>query len=170
MTTIKPSQIKLNSIKLLSILLISFAISSCAISESSLTSSSNPATLTPFNNEWGVQLYIDELDGNEVKYSELDRLALDGGIHDFGVRMEYQPAAGTSVVVGGLGNLLLRSGTNKTFEHDITVELIEGHKYGLTVNSTDTGFEMLVFDETAKGIVILEHQFEYKDGSFQRLF
>lgn len=159
------------SIKLFCILVVGLGISSCAtISESSHTSSGNPATLTPFNNEWGVQIFIDELDGNKVSYSELDRLALDGGSHDLGVRMEYQPASGTSLVVGGLGNLLLRTATNKTFEHDITVELIEGHNYGLTVNGTDAGFELLVFDETAAGIVVLEHQFEFKDGYFERIF
>ena len=171
MNIMKPRLNNTISIKLLCILVISLGISSCAtISESSHTSSSNPATLTPFNNEWGVQIFIDELDGSAVKYSELDRLALDGGSHDLRVRMEYQPASGTSLVVGGLGNLFLRAGTNKTFEHDITVELIEGHKYGLTVNGTDAGLELLVFDETAEGIVILEHQFEYKDGGFERFF
>jgi hypothetical protein len=159
-----------NFIKFLCILVISLGISGCAISERSHTSSSSPAYITPFNNEWGVYLYIDELDGSEVKYSELDRLALDGGSHEIGVRMEYQPVQGTSVVVGGLGNMLLRATSNKTFEHDITVELIEGHNYGLTVKSTDIGFELLVFDETDGGIVLLEHQFEYKDGTFQVLF
>jgi hypothetical protein len=159
------------SFKLVCILVIGLGISSCAtISERSHTDSSSPATLTPFNNEWGVQIYIDELDGSKVKYSELDRLALDGGTHDLRVRMEYQPASGTSLVVGGLGNLLLRAGSNKTFEHNITVEMIEGHNYGLTVKGTDSGFELLVFDESVGGIVTLEHQFEYKDGGFERLF
>ena len=157
-------------IKFLSVLVISLGISACAISERSHTNSSSPAYITPFNNEWGVYLYIDELDGSEVKYSELDRLALDGGSHDIGVRMEYQPASGTSLVVGGLGNMLLRSASNKTFEHDITIELIEGHNYGLTVKSTDVGFELLVFDETDGGIVLLRHPFEYKDGTFEKLF
>jgi hypothetical protein len=159
------------SFKLVFMLVISLGISSCAsISERSHTSSSSPATLTPFNNEWGVQIFIDELDDSKVKYGELDRLVLDGGTHDLRVRMEYQPASGTSLVVGGLGNLLLRAGSNKTFEHEITIEMIEGHNYGLTVKGTDSGFELLVFDETAGGIVTLEHQFEYKDGGFERLF
>lgn len=170
MKTMKLQINKLIPVKLLCILVICLSISSCAISERSHTSSSNPATLTPFNNEWGVQLYIDKLDGSEVKYGELDRLALDGGRHDLGVRMEYQPAGGSSVIVGSLGNMLLRAGTNKTFEHQITLELIEGHNYGLTVKGTDVGFELLVFDETAEGIVVLEHQFEHKDGVFRRLF
>ena len=158
------------AIKTLFILVFSLIASGCTISERNHAESSNPAFLTPFHNEWGVQLFIDELDGAAVKYGELDRLALDGGSHDIGVRMEYQPAAGSSVVVGSLGNLLLRGATNKTFEFDITVDLVEGHNNGLTVKSTDDGFELLVFDETAGGVVILEQQFKYEDGKFVRLF
>ena len=153
------------------LIVLGIGVAGCStVPDRSHSTESNPATLTPFNNEWGVSIFIDELDGETVSYGELERLLLDEGNHDLRVRIEHQPSSGSSVIVGGLGNLLMRAGSNKTFRHDISVDLVAGHNYGLTVKGTEAGFELLVFDETEGGVVILEQEYEYKDGDFERIF
>ena len=65
--------------------------------------------------DYNVGLYVDQVDGEPTDFGLFDQIVIDaGGKHEISVRLEYQPAAGTSLVVGGIGNLLLRAGTNKT--------------------------------------------------------
>ena len=92
---------------------------------------------------------------------------MDGGLHNLLVRLEHQPAAGSSVIIGGIGNLLLRAGTNKTFRASIPVELLEGDVYGITAESHEDDLEIVVFTENAE---VLRHSFKYRDGQFERVF
>jgi hypothetical protein len=157
-------------LKLFIFITLAMLLGGCTIKDSNHAAGDNPAYLTPISKIYGVAMHVDQLDGQAVNYNESKRLVLDNGSHDLNVRLEYQPAAGSSVIVGGLGNLLLRGATNKTFRQDITVDLTGGHEYGLIVKDTEQGFELLVFDETDRGVVILEHQFKFSDGKIERLF
>ena len=72
--------------------------------------------------------------------------------------------------VGGIGNLLLRAATNKTFRTDMTVEVLENHIYHLGARTnTAGGFDITVFDESL-GTEVARQSFAEWDGRFERLF
>ena len=147
--------------------IIILTLTGCTTIERKHSTVDDPAFLIPVIREYDIALYIDEIDGKSVNYGELDRISLDGGPHNLLVRLEYQPAAGSSVIVGGIGNLLLRAGTNKTFRTSIPVELQEGDVYGITAEGQEDGLEIIVFTENAE---VLRHSFKYRDGQFERVF
>ena len=147
--------------------IVLLTLTGCTTTEHKHSTIDDPAYLIPVIREYDIALYIDEIDGQSVNYGELDRISLDGGPHNLLVRLEYQPAAGSSVIVGGIGNLLLRAGTNKTFRTSIPVELQEGDVYGITAESHGDGLEIIVFTENAE---VLRHSFKYRDGQFERVF
>jgi len=147
--------------------IVLLTLTGCTTTEHKHSTIDDPAYLIPVIREYDIALYIDEIDGQSVNYGELDRISLDGGPHNLLVRLEYQPAAGSSVIVGGIGNLLLRAGTNKTFRTSIPVELQEGDVYGITAEGQEDGLEIIVFTENAE---VLRHSFKYRDGQFERVF
>jgi len=90
-------------------------LNSCSGSKKVLSSTENTALFLPPKIEADVDMFIDEVDGKKTKFNLEDSAQVDEGEHSLLIRLEYQPAAGSSAIVGGLGNLLLRSATNKTF-------------------------------------------------------
>ena len=142
-------------------------LTGCTTTERKHSTVDDPAFLIAVIKEYDIALYIDEIDGQSVDYGELDRISLDGGPHNLSVKLEYQPAAGSSVIVGGIGNLLLRAGTNKTFRTSIPVELQEGDVYGITAESQKDGLDIVVFTENTE---VMRHSFKYRDGQFERVF
>ena len=53
------------------------------------------------------------MDGEKTKFGLYDSVIVDAGVRTLEVRLEYQPASGSSVLLGGLANLLLRATTKK---------------------------------------------------------
>ncbi len=91
------------------------------------------------------------------------------GKHNILIRLEYQPAAGSSLIVGGLGNLLLRFTTNKTFSTNMDISVAANQEYRFVVTNSENGFKIRLVNETTSKIE-LEHAFELKDGKFTRVF
>ena len=142
----------------------------CAGSHRDLSTAENPAVFVPVVADYGVDIFVDEIDGKETKFGELDRVSIDPGTHEIAVRLEYQPAAGSSLVVGGLANLLLRAGTNNTFRANLTVDVAAGNVYRLTADANpDGGLDLFVLNETTDK-EMLRQSFKVEDGDFERVF
>ena len=149
-------------------LLVSTIIS-CSGSKKVLSSTANTALFLPPKIETDVDMFIDEVDGKKTKFNLVDSAQVDAGKHSLLVRLEYQPAAGSSVIVGGLGNLLLRSATNKTFTTTIDIEIEKSMEYRFVVKDFDNGFEIILFNET-KFKENLKHRFKLTEGKFERIY
>ncbi len=121
---------------------------SCSGSKKVLSSTENTALFLPPKIEAYVDMFIDEVDGKKTKFNLEDSVQVDEGKHSLLVRLEYQPAAGSSLIVGGLGNLLLRSTTNKTFSTTMDIEIERSMEYRFVVEDFDNGFEIILFNET----------------------
>lgn len=142
---------------------------SCSGSKKILSSSENTALFLPPKIEAYVDMFIDEVDGKKTKFNLADSAQVDEGSHKLLVRLEYQPAAGSSVIVGGLGNLLLRSATNKTFSTAIDIEIEKSMEYRFVVKDFENGFEIILFNET-KMNEELNYRFKLIEGNFERVF
>ncbi len=142
---------------------------SCAGSKKILSSSENTALFLPPKIEANVDMFIDEVDGKKTKFNLADSAQVDEGSHNLLVRLEYQPAAGSSVIVGGLGNLLLRSATNKTFSTAIDIEIEKSMEYRFVVKDFENGFEIILFNET-KMNEELNYRFKLIEGNFESVF
>jgi hypothetical protein len=114
-------------------------------------------------------MFVDEVDGKPTKFNLADSVVIDDGKHNIKVRMEYQPAAGTSIIVGSLGNMLLRSATNKTFTTNMDISVTSDKEYRFVVTSSENRFTIKLRNETTSKID-LEHSFELKDGEFTRIY
>lgn len=144
--------------------------SACSTGEQrNLASSAETAVFLPIITEYNVDLYVDRVDGEPTEFGLFDQVVVDAGSREIGVRLEYQPAAGTSLAVGGIGNLLLRASTNKTFRTNLSVDVISGHAYRLIARSHGDTLEIIIFDDTDDREV-LKNVFGIKDGQFERLF
>ncbi len=142
---------------------------SCSGSKKILSSSENTALFLPPKIEANVDMFIDEVDGKKTKFNLADSAQVDEGSHNLLVRLEYQPAAGSSVIVGGLGNLLLRSATNKTFSTAIDIEIEKSMEYRFVVKDFENGFEIILFNET-KMNEELNYRFKLIEGNFESVF
>ncbi len=142
---------------------------SCSGSKKILSSSENTALFLPPKIEANVDMFIDEVDGKKTKFNLADSAQVDEGSHNLLVRLEYQPAAGSSVIVGGLGNLLLRSATNKTFSTAIDIEIEKSMEYRFVVKDFENGFEIILFEET-KMNEELNYRFKLIEGNFESVF
>jgi hypothetical protein len=145
-------------------------IGGCAGTDHDLSSGNSPATFVPILTDHGVDIFVDEVDGKEARFGELDSVMIDQGAHEITLRIEYQPSSGSAIIVGGLANLLLRAGTNKTFRTQLKIDVEAGHKYRLSAKATsENSLDVFIFDET-KDQEVLRHSFHVKDGNFERTF
>ena len=142
---------------------------SCSGSKKVMSSTENTALFLPPKIEAYVDMFIDEIDGKKTKFNLEDSVQVDEGKHSLLVRLEYEPAAGSSLIVGGLGNLLLRSTTNKTFSTTIDIEIERSMEYRFVVEDFDNGFEIILFNETKKKEE-LNLRFKLTEGKFERIF
>ena len=142
----------------------------CSGTQQNLATGDDFATFVPVVTDYGVDIFVDQVDGKPTKFGELDSATIDAGTHDLSIRLEYQPAAGSSVVVGGLANLLLRAGTNKTFRTTVSVTAEAGHVYQVSARASEgDSLTIFIIDETLdKGV--LNQTFTIKDGRFERVF
>ena len=155
---------------LTSLLLIIMAACSGSQVDLSKGNDSSSAKFVPFVADYGVDIFVDKVDGKTTKFGELDSVLIEPGSHELEVRLEYQPAAGSSIVVGGIANLLLRAGTNKTFVTKITVDVEANNVYKVLAKySPEDQIDLIVFNETSEKEV-LKHSFVMKDGRFERIF
>lgn len=147
-------------------------LASCAVAaERDLTSGDGPyALFLPSVVDYGVELYVVEVNRSATRFGESDKVRISPGTQQLAIQLEYQPAAGTSLIVGGIGNLFLRSATNKTFRTDLSVDVHANHIYHLSARTnTAGGFDITVFDESL-GKEVAKQSFTEKDGRFERLF
>lgn len=144
-------------------------IISCSGSKKILSSTENTALFLPSKIEAYVDMFVDEVDGKKTKFNLADSVQVDEGSHSLLVRLEYQPASGSSVIVGGLGNLLLRSATNKTFSTTIDIEIEKSMVYRFVVKDFENGFEIILFNETNMKEE-LNYRFKLSEGKFERIF
>lgn len=145
-------------------------LAGCAGKHKNLSTSYNPALFVPILTDETVEMYVDELDGKVVKFGEFDSVSIDPGTREIAVRLEYQPAAGSSLMVGGLGSLFLLAATNKTFRTRITFDVEAGRIYQLTAKtSSDNGFDVIIFDKH-NGNEIAKQTFSIIDGNFEKIF
>ena len=133
-----------------------------------MSSTENTALFLPPKIEASVDMFIDEIDGKKTKFNLVDSVQVDEGKHSLLVRLEYEPAAGSSLIVGGLGNLLLRSTTSKTFSTTIDIEIEKSIEYRFVVEDFDNGFEIILFNETKKKEE-LNLRFKLIEGKFERI-
>ena len=155
---------------LTSLLLIIMAACSGSQVDLSKGNDSSSAKFVPFVADYGVDIFVDKVDGKTTKFGELDSVLIDPGSHELVVRLEYQPAAGSAIVVGGIANLLLRAGTNKTFVTTISVDVKANTTYKLLAKYIpEDQIDLIVFNETSDEEV-LKHSFAVKDGRFERIF
>ena len=134
-----------------------------------MTLSTDSAVFLPIVIDYSVDLFVDQVDGEPTKFGLFDQVTVNSGKREIGIRLEYQPAAGSSLVVGGIGNLVLRAGSNKTFRTKLSVDVLSGHAYRLIARSNGDTLEIIVFDETDNNEVV-KQSFGVKDGQFERLF
>ena len=157
---------------LLSTSFLLVTLASCSGSQVDLSKEKNssPAKFVPFVADFSVDIFVDEVDGKPTKFGELDSVLIDPGSHELLVRLEYQPATGSGIVVGGIANLLLRAGTNRTFVSTIKVDVESNQVYKLIAKySPEDQIDLIVFNETSEKEV-LKHSFALKDGRFERMF
>jgi hypothetical protein len=70
--------------------------------------------------------------------------------------------------LGGLGNLLARAATNKTFRTELTTPVVADHQYQLIARAQGNEIVVIVFDQTDRKEVAGQ-KFVLKDGKFERL-
>ena len=149
--------------------MILFVLLACTGSTKVLSGTSATALFLPPEIEAYVDMYVDVVDGKKVKLGIMDSVRTDAGSHEVEIRLEYQPAAGSAVIVGGLANLMLRSATNKTFTTKMSITVEESHEYRFIVTSGEKRFFIALFDETTNAEQV-KYTFELKDGKLTRVF
>ena len=163
---------KYKILSLLSVVILLSIMAGCSGSQVDLSKENNssPAKFVPYVADYGVDIFVYKVDGKPTKFGELDSVLIDPGSHELVVRLEYQPAAGSAIVVGGIANLLLRAGTNKTFVTTISVDVKANTTYKLLAKYIpEDQIDLIVFNETSDEEV-LKHSFAVKDGRFERIF
>mgnify|MGYP001811809326 FL=1 len=141
----------------------------CAGKTQSMASTTDTAVFFPIVTDYNVDLFIDQVDGKATRFGAFDQVTVDAGRHVLGVRLEYSPAAGSSMVVGGIGNLLLRASTNRTFRTEMALDVSGGHSYRMIARANGDTLEIIAFDQT-EDQEVMKQIFEYKNGQFERLF
>ena len=159
----------ITSTKCLLIALFVFAVSAnLDASEVNLAKTDQTAKFMPIVSDYTVELYVDKVDGKATKFRSRDTAIVDAGERTIAIRLEYTPASGTSLILGGLGNLLARSATNKTFRTEMTAPVVAGHQYQLIARAQGDEIVIIVFDQTDRKEVAGQ-KFALKDGKFERL-
>lgn len=154
---------------LTAVITITMLTMGCTSKTKSLASTTDTAVFLPIIADYNVDLFVDRVDGKATKFGVLDQVTVDAGKHELGVRLDYAPATGSSVIVGGIANLLLRATTNKTFRTDMTVDVSGGHTYQMIARVSGDNLEIIVFDKT-ENREVLKQTFVPKNGQFERLF
>ena len=137
--------------------------------ERSIAVTDNTALFLPIAAEWGVNFFVEKVDGEKTKFGLYDSVVVDAGERTLDIRLEYAPSSGSSVLVGGLGSLLLRAATNKTFRTQMEVSVEGGKTYQMTATAKDDLLEIFVVDHTDE-LILTSQRFQLKDGKFERLF
>jgi len=137
--------------------------------ERSIATTDDTAVFMPIVTDFDVNLYVEKVDGKKTKFGLYDSVVVDAGNHQLDIRLEYQPASGTSLILGGIANMLLRAGTNKTFRTTMEVDVVGGQAYQLIANAHDGILTIMLNNDTASAQV-LRQDFKIKDGKFERVF
>jgi hypothetical protein len=137
--------------------------------EVNLANTDQSAKFFPVVSDYTVAIYVDEVDGEATKFRARDTAIVDAGDRTMNIRLEYTPASGTSLILGGLGNLLARSATNKTFRTQLTAPVTANHEYQLIARAQGDDIVIIVFDQTDRTEVAGQN-FALKDGKFERVF
>lgn len=146
-----------------------FAVSTnLAAREVNLAKTEQTAKFMPVVSDYTVELYVDKVDGKATKFRSRDTAIVDAGERTIVVRLEYTPATGTSLILGGLGNLLARAATNKTFRTELTTPVAADHQYQLIARAQGNEIVIIVFDQTDRKEVAGQ-KFALNDGKFERL-
>jgi len=132
-------------------------LNSCSGSKKVLSSTENTALFLPPKIEADVDMFIDEVDGKKTKFNLEDSAQVDEGEHSLLIRLEYQPAAGSSAIVG------------KTFSTTMDIEIEKSMEYRFVVEDFDNGFEIILFNET-KMKEELNLRFKLNEGKFKQIF
>ena len=136
--------------------------------EVDLSETDQVAKFMPVVSDYTVEIYVDEVDGKATKFRSRDTAIVDSGDRTMVIRLEYTPASGTSLLLGGLGNLLARASTNKTFRTELTAPVVAGHQYQLIARAQGNEIVIIVFDQTDR-VEVAGQKFLLKDGQFERL-
>lgn len=154
----------------LSLIAVGLTTTACTTGKQhDLAATADTALFLPYDPDYTVDIVVDEVDGKATQFGPFDQVLVDAGRRDLSVRLEYAPAAGTSLLVGGVGNLLLRASTNRTFRTDMSVDVIGGHEYRMIARAQGDTLVITVFDETDR-VEVVKQTFELKDGQFERIF
>ena len=159
----------MKSAKIYLYLIFFILLTSCGGSKQIFSSTDDTATFLPIMIEAYVDAFVDEIDGTKTNFNLDDSAVVDAGKHSVVFRLEYQPASGSAIVVGGLANLLLRATTNRTFRTTIDIEVEKDNDYRFEVVDFEDGFAIKLLNET-QNTEDLEHRFEIRDGRFERVF
>jgi len=142
---------------------------SCIGNKKVLSSSNDTALFLPPKIETSVDMYIDKVDGKRTKFKLSDSAQVDQGNHTLLIRLEYQPASGTSLIVGGIANLLLRATTNKTFTSTIDINVTKEQEYRFKVKGYEDYFDLILINETTSKNEAI-YKFKLNEGKFVRIF
>lgn len=140
-----------------------------ALAVTDLSSSDQTAKVYAVTSSWNANLRIEKVDDQKTKVWGKKPALVDAGERVLDLRMEYQPAAGSAILVGSIANLVLRGLTNKTFRTQISVNMASDHEYAVMAEKSDDGFDLVTFDLTEEQ-EIARHSFGKKDGKYERLF
>ncbi len=154
---------------LVTLLIVLFFAQTGFARERSIAVTSDTAVFLPIAGEWGVDFFVDKVDGNKTRFGLYDSVVVDAGTRTLDIRLEYTPAAGSSLLVGGLGNLFLRAVTNKTFRTQMEVDVEGGKTYQMMATADGNLLEIFVVDRIDQEVVTSQ-RFQLKDGKFERLF
>lgn len=127
------------------------------------------ATVVDNSGDAGVDMTIEKINEKKVDAGELTSIEISPGEHKLTIRIDSTPASGSSIILGGWGNLLARAATNQSFRTDLLFKAEPGHKYVVGTGASDDKFIVMVFDETSNKEVASQ-AFAYKDGKFESLF
>ena len=160
----------ISGITRLMIALFVFATSgTLAASEVNLAKTDQTAKFMPVVSDYTVELYVDKVDGKATKFQAHDTAIVDAGERTIAIRLEYTPARGSSLILGGLGNLLARAVTNKTFRSEMIALVVAGHQYQLIARAQGDEIVIIVFDQTDR-IEVVGQRFSFKDGKIEQIY
>lgn len=137
--------------------------------EVSLATTDQTAEFMPVVSDYTVELFVDKVDGKATKFRARDTAVVDAGERTMNIRLEYTPALGAGLLLGGLGGLLAKAATNKDFRTDLTATVEAGHQYQLIAREQNDEIVIIVFDQTDRKEVAGQ-RFALKDGKFERIF
>ena len=139
------------------------------MTERSIAVTDTTAIFLPIAADWCVDFFVEKVDGAKTKFGVFDSVVVDAGARTIDIRLEYQPACGTSAVVGGLANLPLRAATNKTFRTTMELDVDGGKEYQLSAIAEDDKLEIFVINRSDEEVV-QSQAFRLKDRKFERIF